>query len=140
MSDAARESIFMDSNPTGRPKLDDRLADGGCLAVEASPPSERRPMVRSSARSVIRRNTLMPSPGRNASFWAKQLSSVPQVQVHKSSTHDTLAPHQDLVVPVGKKGDQIGDERGNRQFSCLDEGIGALDAGSTRKSSTPSDT
>jgi hypothetical protein len=81
----------------------------------------------------------MPATGRNASFWTKQLSSVPQVQVHKISTHDRLAPHQDLVVPVGKKVNQIWDERGNRQFSCLDEGIGALDAGSTRKSSTLSD-
>jgi hypothetical protein len=82
----------------------------------------------------------MPSPGRNASFWDEQLSFVPRVQVREILTYNTLTPHQDLVVPVGKNGNQIGDERGNRQFSSMGEGIGALDAGSTQKSSTPSDT
>jgi hypothetical protein len=39
----------MDSILTGRPKHDDRLAGEGRLDVEASPSSERRSMVRSSA-------------------------------------------------------------------------------------------
>jgi hypothetical protein len=41
VSNAAGESIFMDSNTTERPKHGDGLTGEGRLGVEASPSSER---------------------------------------------------------------------------------------------------
>jgi hypothetical protein len=65
VSDAAGESIFMDSNTTERPKHGNGLAGEGRLGVEASPSSERQSMVRSSVQKCNSKEYL------DAAAWKK---------------------------------------------------------------------